>query len=164
MMLVAPTGASAPAVYWHADGVSEDSRRIKAMARRLSGDSRREPASFAWRTSLLDDLSEIIRTCSGAGWDGYDAEPVLPESAICAALLVELLPEGIEVPHILPEPNGDVVLEWLGDDKHFTLSLSGRSVIYAGILGAVKKYGEEPFWDELPQTGLEILSSYFAKA
>lgn len=164
MMLVAPTGASASAVYWHADGVSEDSGRIKAIARGLSDDSRREPASFAWRASLLDDVSEIFRTCSRAGWDGYDAEPVPPESAVGAVLLITLLPEGIEVPRILPEPNGDVALEWLKDERHFTLSLSGRSVIYAGILGAVKKYGEEPFWNELPQTGLEILSSYFAKA
>ncbi len=154
-----------PAILWSGEGVSEESRRIRELVREISA-QRRRPASFAWRGSLLDQVWEILQTCANQGWDGYDAKRISGESGSRAAQLIELLPEGIQIPSVVPEPTGDISLEWRTDDKkHFSLSVTGPALVYAGIFGgSFKSYGEERFFRVLPRTILEILTSYFPAA
>jgi hypothetical protein len=162
IMVDSPTGYAA--ICRHAQGVSEESEGMEQLLRKIS-EGCREPASYAWRDALLQELEETAVACSSAGWDGYDAEPVKSEAYSGSSLLIQLLPEGIIPPRVVPEPDGDLALEWiLEGDKHFTLSLSGDSIIYAGILGKSRKYGREPFQGELPPSPLGILTSTFSKA
>jgi len=161
--LAAVTGSGA--VSWLITGLSQESRDIEAEIREIR-QKRRELITFSWRESLRDELADVIQSCSTAGWDGYDAEPVSAESEIAALQLIESLPEYILSPDVVPEPSGGIALEWRTDDrKHFTLSVSGTSLVYAGVFGgSCKKYGEEPFFDVLPATIVAILTHYFPSA
>lgn len=165
MSMLATAGRSNPAIFCSAAGVSEDSRMIREILGKFLAE-RRRPVSFAWRDSLLDEVWTIRQTCLNEGWDGYEAEPVSRESAFCATQLINLLPEGIQIPSVVPEPTGDLSLEWLTEDqKHFTLGISGPTLVFAGIFGgSSKRYGEERFFRVLPQEILDILTDYFSQA
>ena len=154
-----------PPVFWPAEGVSKESEIINSLANEISTE-RRRPASFAWRDLLFAELSEVMQTCADDGWDGYDAEPISQESASSAAQLIQLLPESIQIPSVVPEPSGDISLEWRTEDqKHFTLSIMGPALVYAGIFGGSSKdYGEERIFRALPRKILDILTSNFSEA
>ena len=149
-------------IMWSAEGVSEESQRISAMISSIAS-QQRVLASFRWRDSLLDEISQVSQSCEKQGWDGYDAEPISSESAFRAAQLIKLLPNSIQIPSVVPEPSGDISLEWRADEqKNFSLGVSGQTLVYAGIFGGSSKaYGEERFSRDLPPTVLEILTSYF---
>jgi hypothetical protein len=150
---------------WTVEGVSEESQRIRALVTSISS-QQRILASFAWKDSLLDEISQASQSCKEQGWDGYDAEPISRESAIRAVQLMELLPNGIQTPNVVPEPGGDISFEWHADNqKDFTLGVCGQNLVYAGIFGgSSKEYGEERFSRVLPRTVLEILTGYFSEA
>lgn len=149
-------------VLWSIDGVSAESQEITSMISAIAS-RQRVLASFRWRDSLLDEVSRLSQNCERQGWDGYDAAPISNASAIQAAQLIELLPNNIQPPDVVPEPSGDISLEWRAtEQKNFSLGVSGQSLVYAGIFGgSSKSYGEERFSRELPATVLEILTSYF---
>jgi len=151
-------------IMWSLEGVSKESQRISEQLSEFWS-RQRVLASSAWRDSLLDEISQISESCGQQGWDGYDAEPVTGESALRAAQLIGLLPNGIQAPTAVPEPSGDISLEWRTDNqKHFSLSVSGQSLVYAGIFGGSSRaYGEERFSCVLPPTVVEILTGYFAQ-
>jgi hypothetical protein len=153
-----------PTVWWPVAGFSPESRDIEARLEEIRKD-RRTPISFSWRESLQDELTGITRSCSDAGWDGYDAEPVLVEAETAGRRLIEALPEFIAVPNVVPEPSGRIALEWCAEgQKRFLLSISGTTLRYAGIFGGSKEYGEERFFDVLPPKIHGILTSHFPQA
>lgn len=152
-------------IAWSAEGVSRESRMISEQLDEFSF-RQRVLASFAWRDALLDEISGITQNCMRHGWDGYDAERVSSESAGRAAQLAALLPDNVQAPAVVPEPSGDISLEWRTDtQKAFSLSVSGQSLVYAGILGGSSKaYGEERFSRVLPPAVVQILTDYFSQA
>lgn len=48
-------------------------------------------------------------------WDGHGANPVNAESFLRAKSFVENLPNDVKKPAIVPEPDGDAVMEWTKD-------------------------------------------------
>lgn len=146
-------------------GWSDESQYINFRLWKISAETRR-PISLAWREDLLDDLDEILQSCSRAGWDGYDAEPVSLESVVSVHQVINALPDHINVPSVVPEPDGEIALEWRnGDQKYFSVSVSARRLAYAGIFGGVsKKYGEERFFGTIPAAIVDILTRYFSEA
>ncbi len=154
-----------PSVFWPPVGVSEESEKIKELVREYKADQRR-PASFAWRDLLVQEVSEVLQSCSVQGWDGYEAEAVSPYSAESAIELLKSLPEGIQAPTVVPEPDGDIAFEWRTDDRgHFSLSVTGPTLVYAGIFGgSSRQYGEERFTGGIPRKILELLIRYFPMA
>jgi len=146
-------------------GLSEESKDISALIEDIRRKSR-EPISFSWRESLRGEIEDVLQTRSRPGWDGYDAEPISLESANGALRIINALPDHITPPSVVPEPDGEVALEWSGDNRRdFSVSLSGTTLTYAGVFGgSCKKYGEEPFFGALSSTILGILTEYFVKA
>jgi hypothetical protein len=159
------TAGSGQTFSWPEIGFSDESKHIRSRLLKILAEVR-QPISFSWRETLQDELDEIVQDCSKAGWDGYDAEPVSVESVAVAQELIDALPEHIEVPNVVPEPSGEIALEWRsGDQKYFSVTVSGTVLVYAGIFGGFcKKYGEERFFGALPTTVLQILSQYFSEA
>jgi hypothetical protein len=158
------TAGSGQTLSWPEIGFSDESKHIRYRLLKILAEVR-QPISFSWRETLQDELDEIVQDCSKAGWDGYDAEPVSSESAAVAQQLIDALPEHIEVPNVVPDPSGEIALEWRsGDQKHFSVSASETTLVYAGIFGGFsKKYGEERFFGTIPAPILDILSDYFAE-
>lgn len=155
----------APTVWRNEPGVSPESKALgdlQVSARRHS----LETFSFGWRNRLKDRLLEVAGETTEEDWDGYGAHPISGEACEAALRLIELFPEGILVPDIVPLPSGELGFEWRTDSGLvFSISTRGRTLVYAGILGGERKqYGEEPVFEDLPQGTAEILSGLFGEA
>lgn len=150
---------------WPSVGVSDESRTIRKLQDEYSRE-RQSQASLIWKGILAGEISEIVQNCSVHGWDGNDAEPVSLDAAQSAIEIVKYLPEGMRLPAVVPEPDGDIAFEWCTDDqRRFSLSTSGATLVYAGIFGGLsRQYGEERFFGKIPRTILEILARHFAAA
>jgi hypothetical protein len=98
-------------------------------------------------------------------WDGYGAKPLSPDACTEAVKFLSNLPITFPMPHIIAEPDGDLVLEWYVKQRHlFVLGFSGKGVItYNGIFGQnAKVHGCEPLTDELPQIVSESIRRLLA--
>jgi hypothetical protein len=51
-------------------------------------------------------------------WDGHGANPVNAESFLRAKSFVMKLPDDVEKPEVVPEPDGEVVMVWTKDGRH----------------------------------------------
>ena len=154
-----------PAIIGHInEGISPESRVIQDLLQ-SAREHASKPVTLGWQTVLKDQVQEVSSRCSEEGWDGYDANPISRSSRFWTLRLIDQLPGNIQEPSIVPEPDGELALEWnLGKDKIFSLTVSGQKLIYAGIIGANRRfYGDEKFINELPKTIANTLSNYFLK-
>ncbi len=114
---------------------------------------------------VLQSLDEVFWECSEEGWDGYDARPITEDAYIEAKRLIESLPltSFIPMPEIIPEPNGEIALEWSkGKRLVFVTSVSGKNeIVYAGLFGTNKVNGTEYFGDSLPSAIIENLRKLY---
>lgn len=153
------------AIIWQIkEGISPESKTIQDLLISAREHSR-QPISQSWQTFLKDQVREVSNRCSQVGWDGYNANPISRASMFWALKLIDQLPENVQEPQIVPEPDGEIALEWnSGKDMLFSLTASGSKLIYGGIMGSNHKlYGQEQFFNELPQTIANTLSNYFFK-
>lgn len=103
----------------------------------------------------LSALQEVLRDCSESNWDGSNALPISSEAYCEAEKLLKLLPLSLPMPEIVPEPTGEIGLEWYeGKQFVFVISVGGNNVItYAGIFGEGNKtHGTEVFTESIPPT------------
>lgn len=151
-----------PAIIWQLKGgISPESNTIQELLDEARQHTR-QPISRSWQTFLKDNVREVSKRYAHEGWDGYDANPISIASTITALQVIDQLPENLQEPQVVPEPDGEIALEWrTGNDMLFSLSTSGSTLVYAGIIGGNRRYGQERFFDELPQTIAETLSNYF---
>lgn len=117
------------------------------------------------REEALQSLNEVFEECSEEGWDGYDALPITEDAYIEAIRFIESLPltSFIPMPEIVPEPSGEIGLEWYrGKRQVFVASVRGRNeIVYAGLFGVNKPHGTEYFGDTLPSVILENLKRLY---
>jgi hypothetical protein len=125
-----------------------------------------KPVSLGWRRHLSDRAKTLGDECSRKGWDGYEANPISSEAVSRALLLIELLPEGIEMPELVPDPVGEISFEW--SDRHDRiLSVTPRKgiLVYAAILGHDHtQYGKAPVRSSWPAEVHSILTRHFNHA
>lgn len=113
----------------------------------------REPYSALSLERSLGVLDCLLEDLSVGNWDGFEAEPISKDSAAKVKLFLELLPAHIQMPEIVPEPDGDIGLEWeFDEDLWLILSFSGDGIIhYTGCFGkGIKARGNEKFYSEIP--------------
>jgi hypothetical protein len=108
-------------------------------------------------------LFDLIQSkYSENGWDGYEAAPINLQTMYAAIIFLELLPDRIEMPDIVPEPTGEIGFLWTkGKDVTFVVSVSPDTITFAGLLGSNKNHGETKFLNELPINIEKILLDYF---
>lgn len=85
------------------------------------------------------ELQRVQAECSEVDWDGYGAEDITDKTIDVVRQFIQALPDTItSVPDIVPEPTGNIGLEWRkGPDKTFVISLGhDHEVSYAGIFGS----------------------------
>ena len=116
------------------------------------------------KTDVLQSLEDLFEECSEEGWDGNEASPITEDAYLEARRLINNLPINLRMPEVVPEPSGEIGLEWSkGKDRVFVLSLSGRNeIVYAGLFGINKVHGVEYFGDAVPSTILENLRRLYA--
>jgi len=67
----------------------------------------------------VDRLQQILDQYPD--WDGYEANPVNAESLMRVRHFVMELPDDVEKPELVPEPDGDVVMVWTKDGRHLCI-------------------------------------------
>ena len=139
------------------DEINED--RLEVHIKSKMVDKNKQP--------LLNELFQVYQECSEENWDGYDAQPISQEVYLEAGKLIRLLPSHIKKPEIMPEPTGEIALEWyLGKRFTFVISVGGNNLItYAGLFGSTSKtHGTEYFGDKLSSIIVNNIQRLFARA
>ena len=118
-----------------------------------------------WTDCALKSLNEVYDECLEANWDGYGASPIFPEAYFEASKLLRIIPASFPMPEILPEPSGEIGLEWYKErDFSFVISVGGKNIItYAGRFGKNNEiYGTEYFKDSVSKIILDGLRRLFS--
>ena len=100
-------------------------------------------------------LLEIYQDHSREIWDGEGAREITEEAYLEAREFLRLLPTTSPLPEVVPEPTGEIALEWYKSKGHlFIVRFSGRGIItYAGMFGEENTlHGTERFEDFIPGT------------
>lgn len=60
----------------------------------------------------LNRLYDLAAECAEADWDGYGAEAVSQSAVERSERFIRQLPEGLPLPEISVEPDGEIALDW----------------------------------------------------
>ncbi len=66
---------------------------------------------------LLDGPLAGYEAYAQSNWDGYDAEPIMPETLSAARFFLSMLPKTLGEPDIAPGADGTIGLEWSFSDR-----------------------------------------------
>ena len=69
-------------------------------------------ALFDPKEDALNRLYELSAECAEADWDGYGAKAVSQRAVERSAHFIRRLPEGLPLPEISVEPDGEIALDW----------------------------------------------------
>lgn len=137
---------------------SPSATTIHAMLSKAIGTFRQTVSLGLHLEEALDSLYEVRQECAEEDWDGYGALPVSEGAYYEAKKLLQLLPSSIPMPELLPEPSGDIGLEWRKGRNHFVVSASGNNELtFAGIFGSSRIHGTEYFYNAIPSIIMENL-------
>ena len=97
----------------------------------------RQPISFGgWKEILLDEAKQITGECSEVGWDGYDALPITEDALDRAILLINLLPDSVPHPDLVPSPDGMIGFDWYaGPSQTLSVTPYPDFLVFAAMLG-----------------------------
>jgi hypothetical protein len=115
----------------------------------------------------LESLKEVFEECSEANWDGYNARPIPFATYLQAKKVIQSLPLSLPLPEIVPEPTGDIGLEWYAKEQFiFVISVGKNNIMtYGGIFGEWEEaHGTEYFSDSLSLAIIEHIQKLFRKS
>jgi hypothetical protein len=130
-------------------------------------DRRFATADVSVRSSELErQFASAILLASAPHWDGPGSAPVSDLTMGRALAFLEALPSTFPPPEISADPDGEIAFEWYGGrGLVFSVSVGERlGVAYAGTIGALRLWGTEPFFDEIPSGVLEMLRRLYRAA
>jgi len=135
-----------------AEGFSEDSAFLRE---RFAEAREAREISRYWNATLdeaLENLAELKQECAKPAWDGCDAQPVGEKTLEHLVAFLQALPENVPVPDLVPEPDGEVAVEWqTGARRIFSVSIGpDERLSYAGLLGANRWHGVDQFFGNMP--------------
>jgi len=115
----------------------------------------------------MDIFAEIDRVAAEAShynWDGYHAEPVLPETVKIAKEFYMIISSYCDeiIPEIGADPDGVIAFDWLFIRKSIHLSISinsDREICYGALFDHESFYGTEKFDGGCPLV-IKILLHY----
>lgn len=149
-------------------GFGSDSQILQGFYTEIVSDFRNTETLGRGIAEALEKLTEVFAACAEEGWDGYDAHPITIEVFFEAKRAIERLPlaSHIPPPEIVPEPTGEIGLEWYRDRRLvFVASVTGHNeIFYAGLFGPNKVHGTEYFGDVLPSVIMENLRRLYPRS
>lgn len=110
-------------------------------------------------------LISIENDCIEQGWDGYNASAISSETIGIAREILESLPSVFPTPDVIPEPDGEIALEWEGEEGAiFSISISKTGLLsHAGSILEGQKLREvsgQEQWNgwNIPEKLMEYIS------
>ena len=113
---------------------------------------------------IREELAEVWDECRVPDWDGYQGLPVSWDAYRNARRFLLALPLGVRVPTVGAEPAGNVTLEW-HHSRRRSLSVSispNNELYYAALLGPDRACGTVIFYDEVPDTILDLIERVYS--
>jgi hypothetical protein len=145
----------------YASGVSATSYGLEMCAQQIRNHTE-DVVIFGWKTLLRHDLMTVYQTCSEEGWNGYDAMPIREQTVRAGQALLELLPDNLMPPEVIPEPTGKISFEWRNAaGAILVIAIDAHSIAFAELIGSKKRYGEAKFIAVLPDDMKKPLLDYF---
>ena len=117
------------------------------------------------KLEVADSVIDTFRTHQRANWDGHGAVSLSQEACTEAIIFLRQLPTAIPRPSVVPNPDGDISLEWyLGKWQLFVVTFSGKGILfYAGVFGkGAKTHGTEFITDSIPSSIIENICRVLA--
>lgn len=117
------------------------------------------------KLEMADSVIDTFRKHQRANWDGHGAAPLSQEACTEAIIFLRQLPTVIPRPSLVPNPDGDISLEWyLGKWQLFVVTFSGKGILfYAGVFGkGAKTHGTEFMTDSIPSSIVENICRLLA--
>ncbi len=127
--------------------VSSEARVVSDGAQEVVRAAERSETLFGEKARVLSSLNLLAAECSNAGWDGGDAQPLNLAALLAAESIIRALPEGIPVPEVAAEPDGEISLDWFRS-RHCLFSLSvgtSSQLAYAWLDGANRGHAVASF-------------------
>ncbi|MBF8262450.1 MAG: hypothetical protein HW387_115 [Parachlamydiales bacterium] len=145
----------------YASGVSSTSYDLDVCVQQLRNHAE-DAVLFGWKTLLRHDLMTAYQDCCEEGWNGYDAEPITKQTILAGETLLELLPDNVMPPEVLPEPTGKISFAWRNAaGATLVIAVDSNSIAFAELIGSKKRYGEAKFLSALPDDMKKPLLDYF---
>lgn len=127
-------------------GVSDDAHRIRGHVQDVVDELLQAVTLGRGFRSVLAELSDAVREA-----DEEMAGPD-PRTIALAWRFLEEFPTYLAVPEAGVDADRDIFFEWrTGPRRRFNVAIQPNGTItYAGIVGAARFHGVEPFDDEIP--------------
>ncbi|MEX0938542.1 MAG: hypothetical protein WDZ59_11840 [Pirellulales bacterium] len=112
---------------------------------------------------LLGEFPEVWHECRQPDWDGYNAAAATIDSLTVALYFLLSLPVGIRLPTVGATPSGNFTFEWHHSRRRsLTVIVAEDGYIhYAALLGADIQDGKVAFFDEVPETILDLIAKVY---
>jgi hypothetical protein len=144
-------------------GVSSAARYVEDATRRYRRYLHKS-AAFGVESVLRDDLAEAWVECQQPNWDGYDALPVSRDALRNMYTFLEALPPGSARPTIGADPHGHLSVEWYRNPRRIlSVAVTDDDLLhYAALLGSNSTHGTEVFYDDVPDTILNLVKRVYS--
>src|SRR5689334_15490769 len=88
--------------------VSPEAEALCKAAGEVIRAAERSQALFGDKAAAISAIQALAYNCSGAGWDGGQAEPVSPVASRISADFIRALPASHPLPEFAAEPDGAI--------------------------------------------------------
>jgi hypothetical protein len=146
----APIGAFAT-LPWVDRGLSAEARALRKLTITVA-EFRGSVALGEPKRAAQEALDAAYIAAQGDDWDGMGSARVVPSTHAYANQFLQILPDGLPVPDISVDTDGEILFEWdRGPRQIFTVSV-GRdgTLTFAGLHGHRKIHGTEHLREALP--------------
>ncbi len=148
---------------WPSSSISESGLASFEIRELINQYSEESYALFGSKNNVMTEIYELTEECAVENWDGYGAARISDLTLQNTLLFIRLLPDGIALPEIAPEPDGSISLDWM-PNRHRTFSLSigtSNQLAYAWVDGSERGHGVARFnFQMIPKRIMKELENF----
>ncbi|MBE2286546.1 MAG: hypothetical protein IAE77_24020 [Prosthecobacter sp.] len=142
--------------------VSSEAQAVRRAASAVVSSAERSESLFGEKAELISQLWTLYDECSQHDWDGSNAMPMSGIAAAATAEFIKVLPSGVPLPELAPEPDGAISLDWIVSKRRvFSVSIgTSARLSFSWLDGADSGYAVARFDGmQVPQRILEGISA-----
>ena len=122
---------------WQQSAVSCEAEAVARDMCEVDNTFESSQALFGNKTEVISELWATASECSEENWDGNGAAAIELWAVRKAERFIRVLPEGVPMPEVTPEPDGSIGLDWSESrSRVFSVSFGpGLRLAYAWLDG-----------------------------